>query len=76
MDGGPEARPSSYLTLFGLRAHRNPDPLGFGRLGVGLGVTFCYELTGPGIPIHRFRAGFVNHDRFLHYTVDGMGMGL
>lgn len=68
--------PSSYLALFGFRAHRNPDPLGFGCLGVGLGVTIGYELTGPGVPIHLLRAGFLNHDWFLHYTVDDMGMGL
>lgn len=41
---------------------------------MGLGVTLGYELTGPGIPIHRFRARFTNHDGSFT-RVDEMGNG-
>lgn len=46
---GGEQLPATFtaLLLARLRVHRNPDPFGFGRLGVGLRVLFTYELTGP-----------------------------
>lgn len=41
---------------------------------MGLGVTCSYELTSPGIPIHRFRARLTNHDGSFT-RVDDMGNG-